>query len=509
MTLRERLAAAWRDRPEAVIFALAVATRLAAAFLSRGFAFHDDHFEVVEVAQRWLDGHRDWLGRTDSLRCLLYPGLHWLVLGAERAAGIVDPQARMLGIRLLNGAWSMVGVVYGWRVAVALAGRERARVAGLLLAIFWIAPFGAVHDLVEVACAPAIVLALWWLVRGGETVRPRDAFVAGLWLGLAFALRFQTGTIALGVGLVLLARRQVAAALAAGAGGALAAAVLVGGTDWIGYGRPFSSVLAYLRYNSDPSIVALYPRGPWYLYLFTLAGVLIPPTSLLLLWGAVRARRHALLFWPAALFLAFHSAYPGKQERFLFPILPIVLILGALGAAELAERSPWLGGRPRLVRGLWGWFWALNTVALLLYTANYSKRTRVEPLSFLREAGDARSVVVETSEPMAPYVPRFYLGDAIPVRTLPASRTVDDLRAELAAEGGAGPDYVVMTGEPGLDARLARIEPVCPSPRLVRTFVPGVIDWLLHRANPRHNVNLTARVYRCAPPAPAPTGQNH
>lgn len=499
MTPRERLGAAWRDHPLAVVVVLAAALRLAAAILSKGFAFHDDHFEVVEVAQHWLDGHRDWLGRSDSLRGLLYPGLHWAAFRLARAAGLEDPQGKMLLVRLLHAAWSMIVVVYGYRIAERLEGRERAKVAGLLLAAFWITPWGAVHDLIEVACAPPIVLALWLLLRGEEHAgpRPRDAFFAGLWMGLAFAFRFQTATLSIGLGLVLLARRRIGAAFALGAGAALSATLLVGVTDWVGYGRPFSSVLAYIAHNSDPARVAQYPNGPWYQYLLTLLGVLIPPTSLLLVWGALRVRRYALLFWPALLFFAFHSAYPGKQERFIFPILPILLILGALGALELSRDVAFLRERPRLVRALWGWFWALNAVLLVLYTANYSKRTRVEPLSFLHDAGDARAVIIETSERSAAYVPRFYLGEAVPVFTLPAGRSVDDLRAELAATAAPAPDYVVATGEPGLEARLARLGPLCPTLEHVRTFRPGVVDWLLHRMNPRHNVNLTARIYRC------------
>lgn len=497
MTLRARVEAAWRDHPLTVVLVTAAVLRIAAAFLSRGFAFHDDHFEVVEVAQRWLDGHRDWLGRTDSLRGLLYPGAHWAVFWLARALGLEDPQAKMLIVRLLHAAWSMIVVVYGYRITERIADGEKAKVAGLLLAAFWIAPWAAVHDLIEVACAPPLVLALWLLVRGDAGPRSRDAFLAGLWLGLAFALRFQTATLALGLGLVLLAQRRIRAGLALGVGAALSATALVGVTDWVGYGRPFSSFLAYVAYNRDPANVAAYPNGPWYQYVLTVLGVLVPPTSLLLAWGAIRARRLALLFWPALLFFAVHSLYPGKQERFIFPILPILLILGAVGAMELSREATFLRERPRLVRGLWGWFWAVNVLLLALYTANYSKRTRVEPLSWLREAGDARAVVVETSEPAAAYVPRFYLGDAVPVFTLPAARTVQSLESELGAAGGPAPSYVVMTGERDLDARLARLKGLCPAPDPVRTFRPGVVDWLLHRMNPRHNVNLTARVYRC------------
>jgi hypothetical protein len=294
---------------------------------------------------------------------------------------------------------------------------------------------------------------------------------------------------------VLLARRRLLPAVLLGAGTIASAAVLQGGSDWLGYGRPFSSFLAYLRFNSDPHNVAGFPTGPWHRYLGTLLGVLVPPTSLLLLAGVLRtARRLPLLFWPAFAFVALHSVYPGKQERFLFPVLPLLLVLAAIGAGELAERLRPLARRPRLVRGLWAWFWIANAVLLAAYTTNYSKRTRVAPLSFLHRQEDVRAVVLETSEATAPYVPLFYLGKPVPVFHLPRAKSVDALRAEL--QGAPVPNYVVLTGERDLEERLERLRPVFPRLRRVASFGPGVVDWILQRTNPRRNVNLTAHVYR-------------
>lgn len=493
------LRALWRERPLVVIVALAAGLRLAAALLSRGFAFHDDHFEVVEIAQRWLDGQRDWLGRADSYRSLVYPGLHWLLFRGLRGLGLDDPQGEMLVVRLLHAAWSMVTVVYGTRIAARLGGPDRARVAGLLLAAFWLAPFAAVHDLVEVVCQPPLVLAVWCLVRRGEEgPRGRDALVAGLWLGLAFTLRFQTLIVPAALGLVLLAQRRARAALLLGLGALLAAAALQGGSDWLGYGRPFSSLRAYLAYNGDPANVRRFPNGPWYQYLLTLLGVLVPPASAFLLAGALRsARRLPLLSAPVLLFVAAHSLYPGKQERFLLPVLPLLLVLCALGACALAEESPAWRRRPWLARGLWAWFWAANVLLLGLYTAHYSKRSRVEPLGFLRARGDARAVLVETVEPEGAFVPRFYLGSGTPVYALPATRSVAELRAELSAPGAPAPTYAVLTGERDLSARLERLRPICPRLAPLARFEPDLVDRLLHRLNPRHNVNLVAEVYRC------------
>jgi hypothetical protein len=177
-------------------------------------------------------------------------------------------------------------------------------------------------------------------------------------------------------------------------------------------------------------------------------------------------------------------------------------VLSALGALTLADEWPALRRRPGLARGLWGWFWAVNAVLLALYTANYSKRSRVEPLSFLRARGDARAVLVETSEPEGAFVPRFYLGGDTRVYALPAGRSVGDLRAELSLPGAPAPTYAVLTGERDLAARLERLRPLCPRLDPLARFTPGLVDRLLHWLNPRHNVNLVATAYRCDPGGP-------
>jgi hypothetical protein len=224
----------------------------------------------------------------------------------------------------------------------------------------------------------------------------------------------------------------------------------------------------------------------------------IPPTSLLLLYGCARTWRTApLLFWPALAFLAFHSAYPGKQERFILPILPLVLLLGAAGWQQFAERSPFWASRRRLLRGLWAWFWAVNAALLVLYTSNYSKKTRVESLSVLRGCPDLRGLVWETGEASVTRPPLFYLRRDVPLYALPGGKTPEALRAEISA-GPARPSHAVLMGTPDLEARLRRLETLLPGLTLERTVTPSVYDRLLYRLNPRQNVNLTAYVYRTA-----------
>lgn len=487
----------WRQRPLLVVLGLAALVRLLAAVFAKGYGMHDDHFFVVEVAQRWVEGHREWLGDPGSYHGLLYPGLHYFLFAGLERAGIGDPQARMLVVRLLHAAWSMLTVYYGYKTAEALSGPRVARLAGLFLALLWLMPFLSVRNLAEVACQPLLAAGAFYLVRDPEGRRGRDMALSGALFGLAFCIRFQTAVMAATVGLTLLALRRFPAAALFGAGALAAAALVQGGTDWAGYGRPFSSVLAYLAYNSDPANIASYPQGPWHLYVGLLAGVLVPPLSLCLLWGFLASwRRVPLLFWPTLAFLVVHSGYPGKQERFVLPALPLLAVLGVCGFEELAGRSAFWIRHPRLRNGIWAAFWVLNLPALLVYSTTYSKRTRVEALSILHGRADVRGVVIETSEASVAMPPLFYLGKDVPVYELARTREVAALAAEIAASGRPRPNYVVFTGEPDLEGRVRRVAPLLPGLELLDRVDPSFVDWLAHRLNPRNNVNLTAWIYR-------------
>ena len=499
---RARLRAGWERHPFPVILGLAAALRLLAAFLSRGYGMHDDHFLVVEVAQRWAEGRWDLSDEMVAMRSLVYPWLHAGLFRAMDRLGLSDPQGKMLAVRLLHAAWSLLTVFAGYRAALALSGERAARQAGLLLAAFWVMPFMSVRNLIEVVSQPLLALAALLLVRrrrpeGGLPERGGDAFAAGLLLGLAFVFRFQNLVVPAAAFAVLLAMRRLSSALLLALGTALSAGLIQGGSDWLGFGSPFASVRAYLAYNADPAHVAGYPQGPWFQYLGTLAGVLVPPTSLLLLWGFARSiRRAAVVFWPTFAFLALHSAYPGKQERFLLPVLPLVLLLAAVGLFAPYSKPPFWERHRRLARGLWIWFWAVNALLLALYTPTYSKRSRVESLSLLREESGVTGVVWETGPSNETPPPVFYLARDVPVYLAWQGKPLEALRAEIEGSGRARPNRAVFLGDRDLEGRVARLEGVLGRLSLEHTVAPSLVDDLLHRMNPRHNVNLTAFVYR-------------
>ncbi len=206
------------------------------------------------------------------------------------------------------------------------------------------------------------------------------------------------------------------------------------------------------------------------------------------------ARLAPRAFWPVLAFLVLHSAYPGKQERFLLPVLPALLVLGVVGAASLPAAWPALRRRPRLWRGLWLWFWTVNLVLLALFTTDFSKRALVAPLSYLHARGDVRALLVDKSQGGPPFVPRFYLCRPAPLVLIVPGTAPPALEVALAAV--PRPNYAIIEGDADLEERQARLRAHFPQLELVGVFEPSLMDRLLTRMNPRFIVNLRARVYR-------------
>ncbi len=482
--------AGWRAwvvaHPAAAIMVLAAASRLVAVAWAKGYAMHDDHFCVIEPAQQWVDGSKVPSPDHVPKRNLLYVGVHAALFFVLEALHITDPDAKMLVVRLLHAGWSLAAVWYGMRLAACVDPSIWVR-AGLLFAVFWPLPYLSVRTLAEAACLVPLIMAAYWMVRPGGEGQVRHGIMAGMAAALAFLLRYQTAPALLGLALSSRASPKKVGAM--GAAFAVVLGLVLGLGEWVVFGAPLATPVRYLAHNL--TFARSYVVNPWYTYLGTLIGVFIPPFSLVFLAGFFLAWRRAReVFWPAAAFLLVHSLIPNKQERFIIPSVAFVVIGGCAGLALMASRSEvWR----RLIRGLWVWFWILNTVALCLAVTTYGKRSRVEAMRFLR-GRQVRVLLVESPRSSVPSLPVFYLGGR--PRIIPVTRAtgLEELRREVHACGI--PDYVIMYGDQRMEERLARLGVVVPNLAYETTILPSLVDRLLCALNPRHNVNERATIYR-------------
>lgn len=494
------LTARFRQQPLFWLTAIALLPRLIAVFFSGGFFAHDDHFLVIEPAQSWVVGfdYNYWLPWNQageprpSGHSFFYVGLHYLLFALFDLLGLTNPKAAMVVVRLLHALWSLVVVRVGYRIALRLSGPEVAWRCGLFLALFFFMPFLSVRNLVEVACIPFLMLGAWHLMRGPAAPALRDALIAGLWIGLAMNVRYQTVLFGCGAGLALLLQRNVRAALLLGLGMALPVLLVQGGVDLAIWGRPFAEMTEYVRYNLANSTT--YFNQPWYNYLLVLLGVFIPPFSLAVLSGFFR-RTVPLPVWLAVFsFLFFHSLFPNKQERFILSIVPLMFVLGYVAWEQFRAGSAWWQRHASLWRGVLAWTWALNFLLLIPLSFSYSKRERVEAMLLLRGL-DVKGIIIEdTVEQDPPMLPLFYLGQWDIIQQF-ATDPALDLRAlrEKAAPGQRS-NVLFFIGAEELDQRVRRAEAQLGPLHLIGHAEPGLLDRLMHWLNP-HNRNVTISIH--------------
>ncbi|MBK9176895.1 MAG: glycosyltransferase family 39 protein [Flavobacteriales bacterium] len=488
-----RLAPFWTSPPGNALRALtviALVPRLVAVLFSPGYFAHDDHFLIIEAAASWVAGfdYNNWLpwnqgeSPTPTGHSFFYVGLHYLLFSALKIVGITEPKTVMLVVRLLHALWSLVVVRVGYRIALRLGDARSAWQTGLFLALFCFMPFLAVRNLVEVACIPFLMLGAWRLVRS-DAPSWMDALVAGVWIGMAMNVRFQVIFFAAGPGLAFLMQRKWPQAITYGLGVALPLAIIQGGLDFFLWERPFAELTQYVMYNLANTTT--YGVLPWYNYLLLLAGLFIPPLSLAVLFGFFRRPKPLLLWLSVFLFLAIHSYFPNKQERFMLPIVALFFVLGYAAWEQWRARSQWWQGRTTLWNGTLAFVWALNLVLLPVLCTTYSKRSRVEALSALRDLGPVTGLIIEdTFEGEAPMPPLFYLGQWN-MTVLPWTEPTADLDSALVAKSDRPrPNTILFFGEEDLEARKQRIEAVMGPVELIGKAEPGFMDRLVHWLNP-------------------------
>lgn len=325
---------------------------LAAAAL-RGWLALADHsiFWPDELYQSLEQAHRLTFGSglipwefRDGARNWILPGL---LAGLWQLAALLGVSSSLTLVALARGSVVLASVLAIWlaaRLAERLGSVRAALVTALVLAVLPASVVFGYRTLSESVSAPLIVLSALLLLERS----PRRAVFAGLWITLATLLRYQNALFGMVSLLWLLQqRRQREALLFAGAG---AAALLAGSglLDWLSWGRPFHSLLAYVDFNLLRGGASTFGVEPFWYYaqsLWTSSGPVLVGLAGLCVLGGLQA---PMLGAAVLLDVLVHSLIPHKELRFLVPVLPLVGVLVGLGADRLFPQR----ARARLGWGL-------------------------------------------------------------------------------------------------------------------------------------------------------------
>lgn len=477
--------------------------RLFSVIFSKGFGWHDDHFLIIESSQSWADGfdYNNWLpwegdpNRVPQGHSLFYIGLHYYIFKFFKLIGIVNPQLKMFFVRLLHAFWSLLIIKYSYKIAEQYGTKKMAWYVGIFAALYWFMPFMSVRNLVEFVCVPPILISIYLLHK--EKINLKNALLAGMWLGIAFSVRFQTVFIAGGIGIALLLVRTKFKYILLLAVSFMAIVGLTQGlVDYMIWKKPFAEFMSYVQYNLDNA--GAYGTDNWHMYFDLIFGLLIPPLSFLLFAGYFYTwKKTALIFWPVLFYLAFHTYFPNKQERFIMTILPLMIISGTIGMFLLYDK--WKEKiNPKLFKFCKVFVIVLNLLLLPVLTLSYSKRHRVESMTYLYNKDNSRGFMVEDSNKENDFLmpPLFYYGKWFSVIGISKVHNADSALVYYNRQlPGQRPNYVVFMQAENINARVDSLKKRFPTLTYETTIDPSLIDKTLFWLNPL-NDNQTAFIYR-------------
>ena len=489
----------WNEKPLTLIVFIAIFVRMFSVIFSKGFGMHDDHFLVVEIAKAWADGvdSNNWLPGTientgPSGHSFFYTGLHYILFCILKFIGITDPQNLMFFVRLIHAIFSLIVVICGYKIAERIHNINSAKTVGILLATLWFMPFLSVRTLVEVACIPFLMISTWMIIKDDKN--KWYYLIAGISAGLAMSIRYQSFLFVFGIFLAIFINKRWIESIIFGLFVVISFSLTQIIVDMKLWGYPFAEFLTYVQYNIDNAYN--YLTNSWYSYILLILGIIIPPIGFFIFFGFFRMwRKHLILFLPAFIFLAFHSYFPNKQERFILPIIPFVITLGIVGWNQFKDKSNFWMKRKKLLKGFWIFFWALNIILLPIISTMYSKKARVESMIYLSKYKNIKLILTEDSNSenfLMP--PLFYLNQWLSTTALTKANYSEKAKYSIDSKDNC-PRFVLFFDEKNLTKRVDSLRFCFPQITYETTIHPSFVDEILFKLNHR-NTNQTIIIYK-------------
>jgi len=140
-------------------------------------------------------------------------------------------------------------------------------------------------------------------------------------------------------------------------------------------------------------------------------------------------------------------------------------------------------------RGMWWYFWTVNTALLVIVTLSFSKKDRVEPLLIVYRRHDATGVLVAQYNQTFS-VPEYYLGEP-----RPALAVVERGQDVESSTRGLPINYVIVYSDTPEADRVSLAGVLHRNLTVLTVVQPSLTDRLAHAINPRHNRAHSAVIY--------------
>lgn len=386
------------NRPKLWLFIIIVSgalLRLLCAYFSYGFMGFDEYQTAILPAGIKLFSNYSYVFTDVARSPILYYFDYSLFWVASKIFGITSPVGVLRFAMMFVGLVNSLTIYLVYRIA-NLVGRDDKKGSLLVAAMFafyFVMPFIGTRLMSESLSSLFVIIAVYYATRSMSLKEYGwNIMLCGLYFGFATMFRFQAVALYVGMLAYLLFydfKLRTKWFLLGGAVAFLLQVVL----DYVTFGGFLTSIFGY--YNFQMEVLATHSRQPWYNFSLLFLGLTLPIASIITIPAFLKSCvRYLWLFIPFVLFVVLHSFSPHKEERFMFPVIPLFILMIGLGLKE--------------IKGLYRkfnlyWFWSVNTILLAVTIFSPTLANVTEPMEYARKSG------FELFASDSPLVPEFFV----------------------------------------------------------------------------------------------------
>lgn len=318
------------------LLVLATLVYVTAAWFNVGYYHADEHYQLIEFSGLKLGWNSEenlaWEYHS-MIRPTFQVWCCYLVLGFFKTLGTDDPYILSFILRLLTSFLSIFGIYFFYSRSKYMLPTSSHFLYACLSFFLWFIPFVSIRFSSETWSGILFMIGLSFLI-GKSDYRTKDSYFAGLFLGLAFLCRFQTGVMIVGLIAWLMFIRKYSLAQLADVIVPIFIVIQIGvALDSLFYGEYVLTFWKYFKANILENIASNYGVSPWWTILVYLVKSPLIPIGISIVLSYVIVSVWSVkspVIWCTLPFILVHTLIPHKELRFLFPLVwfaPLTIML--------------------------------------------------------------------------------------------------------------------------------------------------------------------------------------
>lgn len=277
--------------------------------------------------------------------------------------------------RLLLGAFSLLIITIAYRITKIIADKTTALEIATFGALLWGVPLVTVHPFAGVVAIPFILYGTLLIIKQHnlldnneiEKFHRTSFIIAGFCLGLGFAVYYHSLIYYIGILITLFILKNWKGALMTLIGYIVALGITQTVIDLVVYHRPFVAMTRFFsEYGSCFNYIFGLELDIELVGIFLLL-VLVPPMSLMLIFGFFRVFRKYILLVLPTLITLLYSIFVINDMNIMLLTVPTYVIAGYVGWKEFHKNSAFWTKNKWLLWTCYGIFAVLN-IALMVFT---------------------------------------------------------------------------------------------------------------------------------------------